>query len=240
ILAIKHYLASYRITHMIIVPVLYRTLLDVLEPGDAESLRIVTLAGEAVDQNVISRSLSVCPHTELANEYGPTENSVATTAARHIEQSENITIGRPIEHSHVYILNGDHPQPIGVTGELCISGSGLARGYRNLPKQTAQAFVQDPFRKNRRMYRTGDLAKWLPDGTLQYIGRMDEQVKIRGYRVELKEIESALTGIKGVKEAAVTALPASAGQTELCAYIVTEEGTESETVQQALRNEMPA
>lgn len=159
ILAIKHYLASYRITHMIIVPVLYRTLLDVLEPGDAESLRIVTLAGEAVDQNVISRSLSVCPHTELANEYGPTENSVATTAARHIEQSENITIGRPIEHSHVYILNGDHPQPIGVTGELCISGSGLARGYRNLPKQTAQAFVQDPFRKNRRMYRTGDLAK---------------------------------------------------------------------------------
>lgn len=159
ILAIKHYLASYSITHMIIVPVLYRTLLDVLEPGDAESLRIVTLAGEAVDQNVISRSLSVCPHTELANEYGPTENSVATTAARHIEQSENITIGRPIEHSHVYILNGDHPQPIGVTGELCISGSGLARGYRNLPKQTAQAFVQDPFRKNRRMYRTGDLAK---------------------------------------------------------------------------------
>ncbi|WP_411859318.1 amino acid adenylation domain-containing protein [Bacillus velezensis] len=240
ILAIKHYLASYRITHMIIVPVLYRTLLDVLEPGDAESLRIVTLAGEAVDQNIISRSLSVCPHTELANEYGPTENSVATTAARHIEQSENITIGRPIEHSHVYILNGDHPQPIGVTGELCISGSALARGYRNLPKQTAQAFVQDPFRKNRRMYRTGDLAKWLPDGTLQYIGRMDEQVKIRGYRVELKEIESALTGIKGVKEAAVTALPASAGQTELCAYIVTEEGTESETVQQALRNEMPA
>ncbi len=90
------------------------------------------------------------------------------------------------------------------------------------------------------MYRTGDLAKWLPDGTLQYIGRMDEQVKIRGYRVELKEIESALTGIKGVKEAAVTALSASAGQTELCAYIVTEEGTESETVQQALRNEMPA
>ncbi|MES9776970.1 amino acid adenylation domain-containing protein, partial [Bacillus velezensis] len=240
ILAIKHYLASYRITHMIIVPVLYRTLLDVLEPGDAESLRIVTLAGEAVDQNIISRSLSVCPHTELANEYGPTENSVATTAARHIEQSENITIGRPIEHSHVYILNGDHPQPIGVTGELCISGSGLARGYRNLPKQTARAFVQDPFQKNRRMYRTGDLAKWLPDGTLQYIGRMDEQVKIRGYRVELKEIESALTGIKGVKEAAVTALPASAGQTELCAYIVTEEGTESETVQQALRNEMPA
>ncbi|MED3230976.1 non-ribosomal peptide synthetase, partial [Bacillus velezensis] len=240
ILAIKHYLASYRITHMIIVPVLYRTLLDVLEPGDAESLRIVTLAGEAVDQNIISRSLSVCPHTELANEYGPTENSVATTAARHIEQSENITIGRPIEHSHVYILNGDHPQPIGVTGELCISGSGLARGYRNLPKQTAQAFVQDPFQKNRRMYRTGDMAKWLPDGTLQYIGRIDEQVKIRGYRVELKEIESALTGIKGVKEAAVTALPASAGQTELCAYIVTEEGTESETVQQALRNEMPA
>ncbi|WP_366207888.1 amino acid adenylation domain-containing protein [Bacillus amyloliquefaciens] len=240
ILAIKHYLASYLITHMIIVPVLYRTLLDVLEPGDAESLRIVTLAGEAVDQNIISRSLSVCPHTELANEYGPTENSVATTAARHIEQSKNITIGRPIEHSHVYILNGDHPQPIGVTGELCISGSGLARGYRNLPKQTAQAFVQDPFQKNRRMYRTGDLAKWLPDGTLQYIGRIDEQVKIRGYRVELKEIESALTGIKGVKEAAVTALPASAGQTELCAYIVTEEGTESETVQQALRNEMPA
>ncbi|MBT2572379.1 amino acid adenylation domain-containing protein, partial [Bacillus sp. ISL-51] len=240
ILVIKKHLAVYRVTHMIIVPVLYRTLLDVLEPGDAEFLRIVTLAGEAADRNLISRSLAICPDTELANEYGPTENSVATTAARHLKQDEDVTIGRPIDHTKVYILNGNHLQPIGVTGELCITGTGLARGYHNLPQQTARAFVQDPFHPERRMYRTGDLAKWLPDGTLQYIGRMDEQVKIRGHRVELKEIEASLTNIRGVKEAAVTVHVTSMGQKELCAYIAAEDGTDSGTVQRALANEVPA
>ncbi|MEC1262571.1 non-ribosomal peptide synthetase [Bacillus swezeyi] len=240
ILAIKQYLAHYGITHMNLVPILYRTLLDVLQPEDTQTLRVVALGGEAVDRNLLDRSFSLCPDTELANEYGPTETSITSTSARRLKRQENVTIGRPIDHTHVYILKGDHLQPIGVTGELCITGPGLARGYINLPGQTAQAFVQDPFHPDRRMYRTGDLAKWLPDGTLQYVGRMDEQVKIRGYRIEIKEVEAALSSLAGVKEAAVMDSVTAAGHKELCAYIVVEGGADCDTVRKALAKKVPA
>ncbi len=155
ILAIKQYLADYGITHMNLVPILYRTLLDVLQPEDVQTLRLVTLGGEAIEPNLLERSFSLRPDIEISNEYGPTESSITATAARRLKREENITIGRPIGYTNVYILKGDHLQPIGVTGELCITGPGLARGYINLPEQTAKAFVQDPFHPDQRMYRTG-------------------------------------------------------------------------------------
>ncbi len=178
ILAIKHQLSRHRITHMIIVPVLYRALLDVVQPADVKTLRVVTLAGEATDRELIHRSLAICPHTELANEYGPTENSVATTVMRHMEKQTCVSIGQPIDGTQVLILNSSHQlQPIGVAGELCIAGAGLARGYVNLPEQTERAFIKNPFKPETRMYRTGDAARWMADGTLEYLGRIDDQVK---------------------------------------------------------------
>ncbi|MED4804369.1 non-ribosomal peptide synthetase [Bacillus atrophaeus] len=240
ILAIKHNLAYYRITHMIIVPVLYRALLDVLKPEDVQTLRIVTLAGEAADRELTDRSLAISPNTELANEYGPTENSVATTAMRHLERQKTISIGKPINNTQVYILDGNNLQPIGVAGELCIAGTGLARGYVNLPELTEQTFVPHPFHSGKRMYRTGDMAKWQADGTLEYIGRMDDQIKIRGHRVEIEEVETVLRRTDGVKEAAVLARETSLGQMELCAYIVTEPETSVESVRAALASSMPA
>ncbi|KFM93769.1 non-ribosomal peptide synthase domain protein [Bacillus paralicheniformis] len=240
ILAIKQYLADYGITHMNLVPILYRTLLDVLQPEDVQTLRLVTLGGEAIEPNLLERSFSLRPDIEISNEYGPTESSITATAARRLKREENITIGRPIGYTNVYILKGDHLQPIGVTGELCITGPGLARGYINLPEQTAKAFVQDPFHPDQRMYRTGDLAKWLPDGTLQYVGRMDEQVKIRGYRIEIKEVEAALSGLAVVKEAAVVDSVTAAGHKELCAYIVVEDGADCGMVRKALAKKVPS
>ncbi|BCE06914.1 non-ribosomal peptide synthetase [Bacillus paralicheniformis] len=240
ILAIKQYLADYGITHMNLVPILYRTLLDVLQPEDVQALRLVTLGGEAIEPNLLERSFSLRPDIEISNEYGPTESSITATAARRLKREENITIGRPIGYTNVYILKGDHLQPIGVTGELCITGPGLARGYINLPEQTAKAFVQDPFHPDQRMYRTGDLAKWLPDGTLQYVGRMDEQVKIRGYRIEIKEVEAALSGLAVVKEAAVVDSVTAAGHKELCAYIVVEDGADCGMVRKALAKKVPS
>ncbi|MED1146290.1 non-ribosomal peptide synthetase [Bacillus paralicheniformis] len=240
ILAIKQYLADYGITHMNLVPILYRTLLDVLQPEDVQTLRLVTLGGEAIEPNLLERSFSLSPDIEISNEYGPTESSITATAARRLKREENITIGRPIGYTNVYILKGDHLQPIGVTGELCITGPGLARGYINLPEQTAKAFVQDPFHPDQRMYRTGDLAKWLPDGTLQYVGRMDEQVKIRGYRIEIKEVEAALSGLAVVKEAAVVDSVTAAGHKELCAYIVVEDGADCGMVRKALAKKVPS
>ncbi|MCY8346954.1 amino acid adenylation domain-containing protein, partial [Bacillus haynesii] len=240
ILAIKQYLAHYGITHMNLIPILYRTLLDVLQPEDTQTLQVVALGGEAIDRSLLDRSFSICPGTEIANEYGPTENSITSTAARRLKRQENVTIGRPIDHTHVYILKGNHLQPIGVTGELCITGPGLARGYINLPEQTAQAFVRDPFHPDQRMYRTGDLAKWLPDGTLQYVGRMDEQVKIRGHRIEIKEVEAALSDLAGVKKAAVVDSVTAAGYKELCAYLVVEGGTDCGMLRKALTKKVPA
>ncbi|MCY7973621.1 non-ribosomal peptide synthetase [Bacillus inaquosorum] len=240
ILAIKHQLSHQRITHMIIVPVLYRALLDVLQPEDVKTLRIVTLAGEAADRELINRSLAICPHTELANEYGPTENSVATTVMRHMEKQKYVSIGQPIDGTQVLILNGNHQlQPIGVAGELCIAGTGLARGYINLPELTERAFIQNPYKPEMRMYRTGDAARWMADGTLEYLGRIDEQVKIRGYRVETKEIESVIRCINGVKDATVLAHVTTSGQTELSAYVVTEPELSTDTIRLELQNKLP-
>ncbi|WP_270568303.1 amino acid adenylation domain-containing protein, partial [Bacillus sonorensis] len=239
ILAIKHDLSHHRVTHMIIVPVLYRALLDVLQPEDAKTLRVVTLAGEAADRELIEHSLSVCPHIELANEYGPTENSVATTVMRHMEQMQNVSIGRPIDHTQVLILNGNQLQPIGVAGELCVAGTGLARGYVNNPEMTTRSFVQHPFQPEKRMYRTGDAARWMADGTIEYLGRIDDQVKIRGHRVETKEIESVIRRIDGVKEAVVLAHETASGQTDLCAYLVAEPKLNTDTILAVLKSKLP-
>ncbi|MDO8225210.1 non-ribosomal peptide synthetase [Bacillus cabrialesii] len=240
ILAIKHQLSRHRITHMIIVPVLYRALLDVVQPEDVMALRVVTLAGEAADRELIDRSMAICPHTELANEYGPTENSVATTVMRHMEKQTYVSIGQPIDGTQVLILNSNHQlQPIGVAGELCIAGTGIARGYVNLPELTESAFIQNPFKPETRMYRTGDAARWMADGTLEYLGRIDDQVKIRGYRVETKEIEAVIRCINGVQDAAVVAHETASGQTELSAYVVTKPELSTNTVRSALQNKLP-
>ncbi|MDE1376928.1 AMP-binding protein, partial [Bacillus licheniformis] len=132
----------------------------------------------------------------------------------------SIPIGRPIANSTAYIVNSrGRLQPMGVIGELCVGGDGLARGYFGRPELTKEKFVPNPFTPGERMYRTGDLARWLKDGSIEYIGRMDDQVKIRGYRIELGEIEAALRQIDGVKEAAVIVRTGPSGHKELLAYM---------------------
>ncbi|MEC2058116.1 non-ribosomal peptide synthetase [Bacillus stercoris] len=224
VLALKRKIACYKVNHMIIVPSLYRVLLEVMTAEDAKSLRIVTFAGEAVTPDLLKMSEKICPSAELANEYGPTENSVATTILRQLNEKERITIGHPIANTKVFVLYGNQMQPIGTAGELCISGAGLARGYYKQPELTEKVFYDHPFLEGERVYRTGDAGRFLPDGTIEYIGRFDDQVKIRGYRIELGEVETVLRQIPGVKEAAVLARDVSAGEKELVAYIVPEKG----------------
>ncbi|MCY8215734.1 AMP-binding protein, partial [Bacillus haynesii] len=126
----------------------------------------------------------------LVNNYGPTENTVVATSTAIDPDEGMLSIGKPIANTRAYVLGQNNEvQPVGVAGELCIAGRGLARGYLNKPEETAKRFTEDPFVPGERMYRTGDAVKWLKDGRLEYIGRIDQQVKIRGFRIELSEIE---------------------------------------------------
>src|SRR5271165_5438491 len=160
----------------------------------------------------------------LVNQYGPTENTVVATWA-HVTPGSDMTppIGKPIANTRVYVLDQNMaPVPIGVPGELYIAGDGLARGYRSRPEITSQRFVPDPFsrRAGDRLYRTGDRVRYLPDGNIEFLGRVDQQVKIRGFRIELGEIEAILGQHPAVKECVVDMREVTPGDKRLVGYIV--------------------
>ncbi len=194
------------------------------------SLRLVIIGGEAVIPEKVKTwqtSFKDNQYPELINTYGPTEATVVVTKCKLSESihSENgltgMTIGKPFDNVKIYILDSClNPVPIGVPGELHIGGVCLARGYLNRPELTAQKFIQDPFNPGMRMYKTGDLARFLPDGNIEFLGRIDHQVKIRGFRIELGEIETVLNQYPAVKEAVVIPQEYEAGDKRLIAYIV--------------------
>jgi amino acid adenylation domain-containing protein len=203
-----------------------------------ESLRGVRqllAGGEALSVPHVRRMLEVIGEGRLINGYGPTENTTFTccyvmTAGTRIEQT--VPIGRPISNTRVYVLDGHmRPVPVGVYGELYIAGDGLAREYLHQPGLTAEKFVPDPFSKvsGARMYHTGDLVRYLQDGTIEFLGRIDNQVKIRGYRIELGEIEVALLQHPAVREAVIIVREDTPGDKQLVAYIVPADASFSET-----------
>ncbi len=183
----------------------------------------------------------------LVNHYGPTENTVVTTAGIVPAQTEigmAPSIGQPIDNVQVYVLDQHmQPVPIGVPGELYIGGNSLARGYLNRPDLTAEAFVPNPFsnKVGDRLYRTGDLVRYLPDGNIDFIGRIDHQVIIRGFRIELGEIEAILLGYTGIQEAVVMVREDSKGTKRLAGYLVIKEGQEVDIsdLRQYLKEKLP-
>jgi amino acid adenylation domain-containing protein len=193
-------------------------------------VRSIVTGGEAFSVDHVRRALDGLPDTRLSICYGPTENSVITTVYRPASSAEldghtSVPLGHPIANTDVYVLD-EHlqPVPVGVTGELYTGGDGLARGYLNRPELTAERFIPHPFHDEpgARLYRTGDLARYLPDGNLEFRGRIDHQVKVRGYRIELGEIESALQQHPGVREAVVIAREDAPGAKYLAAYFLAE------------------
>lgn len=202
---------------------------------DNRSLRLLLTGGEQLRQ-VQQRSY------QIANNYGPTENTVVTTSGFVRADDQPISIGKPIANNQVYIFNRyNQLQPIGVPGELCVSGESLARGYLYQPELTNQKFVEHPLFPEKRMYRTGDLARWLPDGQIEFLGRKDQQVKIRGIRIELGEIEATLMRHAKVKEAAVTVYEEEQKEKMLCAYIVkADSGCSIAELRSYLEKELPA
>ncbi|MGD1154797.1 MAG: amino acid adenylation domain-containing protein [Terriglobia bacterium] len=196
-------------------------------PQALSSVQQLLVGGEALSVPHVGRALRLLPATRLMNGYGPTECTTFSCcyAIRAMKDTPgpSIPIGRPIANTQVYILDGRmQPVPIGVVGELYIGGDGLARGYLNQPELTAEKFIPDPFRQHpgARLYRSGDVARYLPDGNIEFLGRLDNQVKIRGFRVELGEIEAGLERHADVKTAAVVLREDEPGQKRLVAYIV--------------------
>ncbi|MEC1076366.1 AMP-binding protein, partial [Bacillus subtilis] len=153
---------------------------------------------------------------------------------------DNVPIGSPLPNVHMYVLSQtDQIQPIGVAGELCIGGAGVAKGYHHKPDLTQMKFTENPFVSGERLYRTGDRACWLPNGTIRLLGRMDYQVKINGYRIETEEIESVLLQTGLVREAAVAVQHDKNGQAGLAAYIVPSD-VNTNALRAALTKELPA
>jgi hypothetical protein len=154
---------------------------------------------------------------------------------------DKIPIGKPISNSTAYILDSRHQLvPIGITGEICVGGNGLARGYLNQPELTAQKFINNPFRTGERMYRTGDLGRWLPNGDIEFIGRADNQVKVRGNRIELGEIESVLQTHSDIDSAVVIARDTKQSEKELVAYMVANRKLDLKEIRACLARSLPA
>ncbi len=224
-LQIAEVIAHNQVSHVLSVPSLYRELLAQAIPQQLVSLQTVIVAGESCPGELAERHQALLPHTALFNEYGPTEGTVWSSVYEILAQelSTRIPIGRPIANTQVYLLDRHlHPVPIGVQGELYIGGDGLARGYLNRPGLTAERFMRHPFSDDphARLYRTGDLARYLPDGNLEFLGRIDQQVKIRGFRIEPGEIEAVLSHHPAVREAVVVAREDTPGDKHLIAYVV--------------------
>lgn len=232
-----------KVDSILCVPSYYRLLLEE-EAVETSSLSKILFGGEKVDEQLVNLHFDKTKNIPLYNEYGPTEYTVWATVAKIEAVDNRITIGAPIANTSVYIVAKDGSlNPIGVTGEICIAGAGLARGYLNNAELTNQKFVSDPFSKETggRMYRTGDLGRLLPEGRVEFVGRMDNQVKILGNRIELGEVESVLLQCEIVRQAVVLAQEDKQGGKKLVGYVVPHvKGIDREVLRQHVSSQLPA
>lgn len=219
---LEQMLSGYRITILHATPATWRVLLQAGWSG-LDGLTILS-GGEAL-QSDLAAQLRTKGHA-LWNLYGPTETAIYSSAAAYRPSSDDpaVSIGRPIANTQIYILdNRLRPLPVGVAGQLCIGGEGLSRGYLNRADLTAESFVPNPFgsEPGARLYKTGDLARYLPDGNIEVLGRIDHQIKLRGFRIEPGEIESVLSEHPGICQSVVLAREDIPGDKRLVAYVVT-------------------
>src|SRR5271166_1052329 len=219
------FLSEQKITTLFLTTALFNEM--VRQASEAfRRLRHLLFGGEAVDVGRVRSALAGAPPERLLHVYGPTES--VTFATWHLveevlEGATTVPIGRPLANTRAYLLDRHlQPVPVGVAGELYIGGDALARGYFNRPELTAEKFIADPFRDDpeARLYKTGDLCRWLPDGNIEFLGRIDHQVKLRGFRIELGEIESRLAQHTAVKECVVVVRASEMGEKRLVAYVV--------------------
>jgi amino acid adenylation domain-containing protein len=238
-------IGEHRVSHIIAVPHLLRALVAAGGLDRADALQCAIAAGEVLTAELLDRFKARLPDVELYNFYGPTEASIDATCyrcPRSVPHSA-VPIGRPFANTQVYILDPERrPVPIGVAGEIYLAGVGLARGYAGLPDETSERFVANPFDAGGegRMYRTGDVGRWLPEGVIEFLGRVDDQVKIRGYRIELAEVEKALDEHEGVEKSLVVARGDQSAR-QLVAYVIPSQHRRTlvQDIREAMHQKLP-
>ncbi len=225
------------------VPSMLGMFLEALHADQCKSLRHIVCSGEVLPVQMVAQIQHSLPWVHIHNLYGPTEAAIDVTWAdlTHLDtQNSGGSIGKPVANTRIYIVDKDlKPQAVGVAGELLIEGIQVASGYLNRPELTAEKFIQSPFNPNDRVYRTGDLCKWMPNGEIAYLGRLDHQVKIRGNRIELGEIEHQMERSGYVDQAVVLVRELSSGDKTLIGYIKLSPGATEENVYQNLRSNLP-
>ena len=214
----------------------------VLESGRSaaflRSLRFLLLGGEAVHASLLKRLQQDC-NAEIYNMYGPTETTIWSCIHAFGREPGKVLVGKPMGNTRVYILDDRlRLVPLGVAGCLYIGGEGVSKGYWRRPELTAERFIPNPFEKDALVYRTGDMARWMPDGTIELLGREDHQVKIRGYRIEPGEVENRLASCEGIREAIIMAVDRD-GDKFLAAYYVADKPVPAEFLRGKLMEELP-
>lgn len=210
------------------VPSMLGAFLEQINKNEVTGLKQLICSGEELPSWMVEQVREKMPRARIHNLYGPTEASIDVTAidVTDLEVSNGVSIGRPVWNTSIYIVDSKmNLLPPGIPGELLISGVQVAKGYLNLPEQTKERFITDPFKAGNKIYRTGDIAYWKSDGTIQYLGRMDNQVKIRGNRIELGEVEKAILEYDGIKQVVVAAKKVDK-ENVLVAYYLPEIGFE--------------
>jgi D-alanine--poly(phosphoribitol) ligase subunit 1 len=249
-LAIVEAVRKHRVGVMHFVPSMLNVFLEYLDgkldrvSQGLSSVRHVFVSGEALTPSHVRKFNEIWGRrtgTRLVNLYGPTEATVDVTYFDCPRQNDFdiVPIGRPIQNIRLYVIRDGRQVAIGETGELCIAGIGLARGYLNSAALTAEKFTDNPANPGERIYRTGDIARWLPDGNIEYLGREDFQVKIRGLRIELGEIESSIREFPGVADCVVTVRRYSETVVLIIAYVVCRHDLEIGELRNFLRNRLP-
>ncbi|TGE21487.1 amino acid adenylation domain-containing protein [Hymenobacter aquaticus] len=219
-----------------LTPSRLRQLLAVQDQVPA-NIKVLLVGAEPLTQKLYDKLRHSA--VQAINVYGPTETTIWSTSLT-LDHSEQLTIGGPLMGEKIYILDDSLAlTPIGIPGEICIGGSGIARGYLNRPELTAEKFIANPFVAEERIYRTGDLGKWLPDGTIEFIGRKDYQVKVRGYRIELGEIEAALLKNPAISAATTTVTENEDGEKDIVAYVVSSEPQTAASLRSFLKEKLP-
>ncbi|MRX40046.1 amino acid adenylation domain-containing protein [Flavobacterium sp. LC2016-23] len=229
---LEQFVFENKITHFHSVP----SVVSKLKPSKRLSLRRVLSGGDICSEKLAESWNTIC---DFYNKYGPTETTVTSIEFLY-SRDQPFSIGRPISNTQVYILNNALlPTPLGVSGNVYISGAGVTRGYWNKPELTAEKFIENPFIPGTKMYDTGDIARWLPDGNIEFSGRNDHQVKIRGFRIELGEIETSLLQYSApVKQAVVQAREVN-GEKVLVAYYVTDAEIDKAAIRSYLLGKLP-